>query len=69
MTEKKLSAAAVPEGTIVRMLGLVADQLVTFEIQEVRNSTPEPGKITWVAMDGMEITINASRVVEVLSFP
>ena len=60
-----LPAAAIPEGSVVRVPE--SDQDIFVDI--VVNSTPHPGVITWVDNKAIEFEIGAATQVEIVSIP
>ena len=64
---KTLPAAAIHEGTIVRLPH--NEGFDEFKIIKVENATPIPGKITWHTDTQQSVTVPAGLRVDVVEMP
>lgn len=64
---RALPAAAIKEGTAVRLPGFIEDD-ESATISKVHNSTPRSGRITWETDKG-EVEVGGNQAVEVVRLP
>lgn len=69
LPKRVMVAAAIPEGSVVRIPEDVYPELGVQKIVEVLFSTPAPGSITWILEDGFDVMVGGAKKIEVVSLP